>query len=57
MQSKPQVLSQSLQWRNWGAGLGAIAPPLRKKQPFLEEYKDKIILFVLPYFNFFPAIE
>ena len=50
-------MQKSLKWRNWGAGLGAIAPPLRKKQPFLEEYKDKMILFFLPYFNFFPAIE
>ena len=37
--------------------LGAIAPPSRKKLPFLEEYKGKVIIFVLPDFNFCPATK
>ena len=32
--------------------LGAIAAPLQKKLPFLDEYKDKVILFVCIILNF-----
>ena len=32
--------------------LGAIAAPSRKKLPFLDEYKDKVILFVCIILNF-----
>ena len=32
--------------------LGAIAVPLQKKLPFLDEYKDKVILFVCIILNF-----
>ena len=44
-------------WLNWGSELGAIAPPSRKRLLYLQEHKNKIILYVLPYVNFCPAIE
>ena len=46
-----------VQCRNKRGVLGAVALPSTKKLPLLREYKNNIILFILPHFNFCPAIE
>ena len=45
------------QCHNWEDTLGAIAPPSSKNLPFLNEHKNRVILFVLPHFNSDLTIE
>ena len=45
------------QWRYWGGALGSIAPPSRESLPFLKEYKNESLLFVLSHLNFCPTVE
>ena len=43
-----RTLLALFQWRNWGAVLCTIAPPMRKNFPFLKEHKNNINLLAYP---------
>ena len=46
-----------LQWRNGGGVLSAISLSLRESCHFLEEHKNRFIIFVLPHSKFCPALK